>query len=259
MAFEKIKSTILDALIDIFYPKAIYERSDFESRKEEGLTTFKGLLYGNLENPVLINENGHQFFVDIVNGLKTGFYLDQRGNRLYISSNAYGLKVLDLFCYTGGFSIYLAKNGCKVLGIDINQDAIDLAKENAQKNNVKANFITNNAFEFLENTKEKFDLIIADPPAIAKRKDESRSILWAIYKIAFHSLKNLNNYGRLFICSCSNQLSIEDMIKQVRLASFDLGLKIILKSITIQPNDHPILPAFPESFYLKCLEFVLIP
>ncbi|WP_461832511.1 class I SAM-dependent rRNA methyltransferase [Aquifex sp.] len=256
---EVLKEKVISGILNVLKPAFIYERSDFKGREEEGLQPFKGLIYGKLENPIKIREGEFSFLVDVVNGLKTGFYLDQRENRRYIQSIvARNMKVLDLFCYTGGFSVYAGKKGAKVIGVDINENAVELARENARMNDVNAEFIKYNAFNFIEETKEVYDLIIADPPAIAKTKKEKESVKWAIWKLAYHSFKKLKKYGRLFICTCTYQMSVEDMIKQVRLASTDVGRRIFIKSVMLQPVDHPYLPTFPESLYLKCLDTIVL-
>jgi len=256
---EVMKEKVLNALIEEFNPSFIYERSDFKGRREEGLKEFKGLLYGKLQNPLIIREREFNFLVDMVEGLKTGFYLDQRDNREYVMNLVKkGDKVLDLFCYSGGFSVYCASKGAKVLGVDINERAIELAKENAKLNSVKADFILGNAFEFIQESKGEWDLVIADPPAIAKTKKEKESILWAIWKLAYYSLQRIKRGGSLFICSCTYQISIEEMIKQVRLASTDVRRRINVRSVNLQPSDHPYLPTFPESLYLKCLHAIVI-
>ena len=256
---EVLKEKVISGILNVLKPAFIYERSDFKGREEEGLQPFKGLIYGKLENPIKIREGEFSFLVDVVNGLKTGFYLDQRENRRYIQSIVErNMKVLDLFCYTGGFSVYAGKKGAKVIGVDINENAVELARENARMNDVNAEFIKYNAFNFIEETKEVYDLIIADPPAIAKTKKEKESVKWAIWKLAYHSFKKLKRYGRLFICTCTYQMSVEDMIKQVRLASTDVGRRIFIKSVMLQPVDHPYLPTFPESLYLKCLDTIVL-
>ncbi len=259
LPMEKLKSQVLEALEELFSPDFIYERSDFRARREEGLGEFKGLLRGRLKNPLTIEENGFRFLVDVERGLKTGFYLDQRENRAYVSGLLRGgERVLDLFCYTGGFSVYCAARGAKVTGVDTNEAAVELARENAQLNGVEAEFVVANAFEFVESTEELYDLIIADPPAIAKTKKEKESILWAVWKLAYYSLNRIRPYGRLFICTCTYQISTGEMIRQVRLAATDRGKRILVKEIRLQPQDHPYLPTFPESLYLKCLDVVVL-
>ncbi|AAC06779.1 class I SAM-dependent rRNA methyltransferase [Aquifex aeolicus] len=256
---EILKEKVLKTLVEEFNPAFVYERSDFKGRREEGLKEFKGLLYGKLENPLIIEEREFKFLVDVVEGLKTGFYLDQRDNREYVRNLVKeGDRVLDLFCYSGGFSVYCANRGAKVVGVDINKRAVELARENAKLNSVKADFVLGNAFDFIQESKEEWDLIIADPPAIAKTKKEKESILWAIWKLAYYSFQKLKKGGSLFICSCTYQISSEEMIRQVRLASTDVKRRIIIKSLNLQPIDHPYLPTFPESLYLKCLHAIVI-
>ena len=256
---EVLKEKVLRALVEVFKPAFVYERSDFKGRREEGLREFKGLLYGALKNPLIIKEREFKFLVDVVEGLKTGFYLDQRDNREYVRNLVKeGDKVLDLFCYTGGFSLYCASRGAKVVGVDINEKALELAKENAKLNSLKVDFLHGNAFDFIQESKEEWDLIIADPPAIAKTKKEKESILWAIWKLAYYSFQKLKRGGNLFICSCTYQISPEEMIRQVRLASTDVKRRIMIRSLNLQPPDHPYLPTFPESLYLKCLHAIVL-
>ncbi|GAB6065332.1 class I SAM-dependent rRNA methyltransferase [Aquifex pyrophilus] len=256
---ESLKEKVLNAILEVIKPTFVYERSDFKGREEEGLRPFKGLLYGELENPIEIREGEFRFLVDVVKGLKTGFYLDQRENRRYIQSIVKeGMKVLDLFCYTGGFSLYAGSKGAEVLGVDLNEDALELARENARINGVSAEFLKYNAFNFIEETKEVYDLIIADPPAIAKTKKEKESVKWAVWKLAYHSFRKLKRYGRLFICTCTYQMSVEEMVRQLRLASTDVGRRIFIKSVNLQPLDHPYLPTFPESLYLKCIDAIVL-
>jgi len=256
---EKLKPELLKALVERFRPAFVYERSDFVGRKDEGLEPFKGLLWGELKNPVLIREHEFTFLVDVERGLKTGFYLDQRENRLYASSLVKeGSRVLDLFCYTGGFSVYCAKRGARVTGVDLNERALELARENARINGVEVEFVKANAFEYLEQDRSSYDLIIADPPAIAKARKEKESLKWAVWKLAYHAFPRLRRGGRLFICVCSYQLSADELARQVRLAATDRGRKVVLKELRLQPYDHPYLPTFPESLYLKCGDFILV-
>ncbi len=258
---EVFKNFVVEGLKKSFSPEFVYERSDMTSRKDEGLKPFKGLLYGRIPESLIIEENGFNFLVDIVGGLKTGFYLDQRDNREYLfESLRGGEKVLDLFCYTGAFSVYLSKKAKEIVAVDINDNALEIAKENLKLNGCKnVNLINLDAFEFLKTEKELYDLIIADPPAISKKKSEKGSIKWAIWKLAVLSLKRLKDYGRLFICSCTYQMDVKDMLRQIRLASFDTGIPIAILSIRTQPKDHPYIPHFPESLYLKCLDVLKLP
>ncbi|NPB03263.1 MAG: class I SAM-dependent rRNA methyltransferase [Thermotogae bacterium] len=257
---ERMKGVVVDALVEALSPSFIYERSDMEGRWEEGLKPVKGPIVGDAPNILTITENGIKFYVDVVGGLKTGFYLDQRRSRQYVASLVKeGFKVLDLFSYSGGFSIYAALKGAKVLAVDTNEAAIRLAQENARLNGVSVSVLVADAFKFLMSDRDTYDLIVADPPAIAKRKDARKSLLGAIWKLTYYSLPRLREGGHLYLCSCSYQASLQDMITYVRFASTDRKIPIYIAATLIQPEDHPFLPHFPESLYLKCLHVVRAP
>jgi len=256
---EEMKGVVVDALVDILSPSFIYERSDMESRRYEGLEPVKGPILGEVPERLIITENGIKFYVDVVNGLKTGFYLDQRRSREYVATLVEdGMDVLDLFSYTGGFSVYAALKGGNVLAVDTKEDVLKLAKENAQLNGVDIRTLRYDAFKFLGETDDLYDVIIADPPAISKRKDERKKILGAVWKLTYNALPRLKVPGHLYICTCSYQASVEDMVKYVRLAAIDRGTPVHIHAILIQPEDHPFLPHFPESLYLKCLHVVRV-
>ncbi len=172
---EEVKGTVIDALTEALSPSFIYERSDMESRRYEGLEPVKGPVLGDVPDRLTITENGINFYVDVVNGLKTGFYLDQRRSREYVADLIdEGMEVLDLFSYTGGFSVYAALRGGRVLAVDTKEEALDLARENARLNGVEIRTLRYDAFKFLGETEDVYDVIIADPPAISKRKDERK-------------------------------------------------------------------------------------
>ncbi len=256
---EEVKGTVIDALTEALSPSFIYERSDMESRRYEGLEPVKGPVLGDVPDRLTITENGINFYVDVVNGLKTGFYLDQRRSREYVADLIdEGMEVLDLFSYTGGFSVYAALRGGRVLAVDTKEEALDLARENARLNGVEIRTLRYDAFKFLGETEDVYDVIIADPPAISKRKDERKKILGAVWKLTYNSLPRLKVPGHLYVCTCSYQASVEDMVKYVRLAAIDRGTPVHIRAILIQPEDHPFLPHFPESLYLKCLHVVKV-
>ncbi len=256
---EEVKNTIMDVLVELFSPTFVYERSDMESRRDEGLIPFKGPLLGVVSGPLRITENGVEFYVDVVNGLKTGFYLDQRRSREYVASLiSEGMRMLDLFSYTGGFSVYAALKGAKSLAVDTKSDALDLALENARLNGVEIETLRYDAFKFLEDTDETYDVIVADPPAISKRKGEREKILGALWKLTYNALPRLNTPGHLYICTCSYQASLEDMLKYVRFAATDRGIPLHIHNVLLQPPDHPFFPHFPESLYLKCVHAVKV-
>jgi 23S rRNA (cytosine1962-C5)-methyltransferase len=255
LGMERLKPLWLPALIEEFAPTVIYEKSEMEGRKEEGLPPFAGVLHGELPDLVVMDEDGLKYEVPVVEGLKTGFYLDQRETRRQFARLVRpGDRVLDAFCYSGAFSCVAARSGAQTLGIDIHEFALETAKRNAARNGLACEFQKANAFEWLEaDTGEPFDWIVLDPPAIAKTRDKKDSLKWGIWKLVYHAAERLKPGGMLLVCNCSYQLSLAETVDIVRLGLSDKGLIGILEDVTIQAPDHPYLVQFPESFYLKCL------
>lgn len=257
LGMERLKSLWLPVLIERLEPKGIVERSEMAGRAEEGLEPFAGTLHGEVPELIEIEESGLLFLVPTDAGRKTGFYLDQRENRRRLAQRVRpGERVLDLFCYTGAFALYAARAGASAIGVDILSDAIDLARIHAQRNHLPAEWVVENAFEWLPQAAEqgmRFDWIVIDPPAIAKRQDQKDSLRWAIWKLVYHALPLLAPGGQMVVCSCAYALGISDMMDTVRLAATDRNTPIYLEDLTFQAPDHPYLLQFPESLYLKCL------
>ncbi|MFN4033354.1 MAG: class I SAM-dependent rRNA methyltransferase [Fimbriimonadales bacterium] len=257
LGMERLKDLWLPALIALLEPKGIIERSDMAGRAEEGLEPFAGVLYGEVPELIEIEESGLTFLVPTDAGRKTGYYLDQRENRRRLAQRVRpDERVLDLFCYTGGFALYAAREGAHAVGVDILPDAIDLAEVHAQRNGLEAHWIVENAFDWLPQAAEhgaQFDWIVMDPPAIAKRYDQKDSLRWAVWKLVYYALPLLAEGGRMVICSCAYQLNLQEMIDAVRLAATDRMQSLFLEEVTFQAPDHPYLLQFPESLYLKCL------
>lgn len=257
LAMERLKPTWLPVLQALYSPKGIWERSDMESRKEEGLSPFVGTLAGSVPEQILIVESGLELLVPTRTGLKTGFYLDQRENRRQLARHIQpAMRVLDLFCYTGAFALYASRAGAEVKGVDILPEAIDLARLHAERNQLRAEWEIANAFEWLEEggkRGEQYDWIILDPPAIAKKRSQKESLRWAIWKLVYHAIPLLAEGGHLLVCSCAYQLDLGEMIEVVRLAGTDRRCALFLEDVSFQAEDHPFLLQFPESLYLKCL------
>ncbi|MFZ4506414.1 MAG: class I SAM-dependent rRNA methyltransferase [Fimbriimonas sp.] len=255
MGMEALKPLWLPALQRVVQPEGIIERSDMEGRREEGLDSFVGVLAGTVPEHIAIEEHGLTYSVPSTTGLKTGFYLDQRDNRQLLRQRVRpGDRVLDLFCYSGGFSLNAAFGGADVVGIDISEEAIELAKANATRNILNCRFEVGNAFENLESGPETgYDWIILDPPAISKTKSTRDSLKWAVWKLMFHALPKLNPGGRIVVFSCSYQFGLEGMMETIRLASNDRGIPLTVEGVTLQPADHPFFLQFPESLYLKAV------
>lgn len=253
---EYLKQYWLPALIAAIKPDFVFEKSDMKNRLEEQLRSLIQPLAGIPVSPLIIEENGFRFEVDYENGLKTGFYLDQRANREIVTHFVNSSDtVLDLFTYSGAFSVYLSKHCKQITAVDIDTNAIKLAKANFLLNHVSnINLIEANAFEFLEESvlrQDKYDLIILDPPAIAKSKAKKASLKWAIWKLAYSAFQCLNPKARVAVFNCSYQLNDKEFNEALRLAAGDTQKKITVLREFKQDIDHTWLLQFPESLYLR--------
>lgn len=239
----------------------IYERSDSDVRIKENLPLQTKLLFGDsIPEKVLIKENGICFGVDIQKGHKTGFYLDQRDNRLILKNFCKNKNILNCFCYTGGFSAYALTNGANyVVNIDSSAKALELANENHRLNFISDDIYENieaDVFKTLRTFREenrKFDIVILDPPKFADSAANIQKAARAYKYINLLSLQLLNHGGFLFTFSCSGHISRDLFNKIVNDAALDAGREIKFLSYLNQSKDHPILSSFPESYYLKGL------
>lgn len=252
------KETIIDILDSLLKPAGIYERNDVAVRELEGLPLKTGFLKGQFDPVVEINENGLSFLVDLEGGQKTGYFLDQRENRMALLGLAGGARVLDCFCHTGTFSVYAAHYGAKeVQGIDIAAEALAVAEKNAYRNGFGevCRFRAGNAFDelrALEKAEEKFDLVILDPPAFTKSKRALEGAVRGYKEINLRAMKLLPSGGYLVTCSCSFHMA-EDLFLEVILdAARDAGRQLRLVELRRQAKDHPMLLASAETHYLKC-------
>jgi len=255
------KEIIVDILDDIFKPIGIYERSDVEVRIKEGLQPAKGLLIGTISNDLIeVQDNGYKFLVDIKEGHKTGFYLDQRDNRKLIYEFSKGKNVLNCFSYTGGFSAYALASGAeKVTQVEASSSAIELSTKIFELNNLNSSLIQNingDVFEVLRKFRDErktFELIILDPPKFTDSTSQIQKASRGYKDINLLALKLLNPGGILFTFSCSGHISPELFQKIVAGAALDSGREVqIIKQLT-QSSDHPVALNFPEGLYLKGL------
>ncbi|WP_036224360.1 class I SAM-dependent rRNA methyltransferase [Mesoaciditoga lauensis] len=251
-ALEKMKEDMINAMVKVYAPMTIYERSDFESMPEPGLSREKGVLYGLYPTEKTLEEDKLKFKVNIVKGQKTGFFYDQRESRTFAKKVAVkGGKALDLFTYTGGFAISLASEGMKVDAVDISKEDLQLASENAKLNKVKVNFICQDAFNL--NGLEMYDLIIADPPSLIKNRSQKPKAFELLKTLMDQIIDHLNENGKFSICSCAYNID-EEMLKKIVLRSATEKKKVVrLINWTGLPLDHPHLLSMPETNYLKCL------
>ena len=250
------KAMIVEILVEIFNPKGIYERSDVSVRSKEGLEEVKDVLYGEIPQIVTIEENGIKLEIDIINGQKTGYFLDQKENRDNLKYYVKDKTVLDCFSNIGGFSLCASKYGAtEVTAVDVSKDAIATVRKNAEINgftNIKA--LQADVFEQLrlyKNERQKFDVIILDPPAFTKSKDTVKAGYHGYRDINMLALKQINKGGYLITCSCSQHLSINlflDMIKESVAAT---GVNAQLVELRTQGKDHATLIGSDEALYLK--------
>lgn len=259
LGIDRWQETLVKILDELIQPTGIYERNDAAVRVLEGLELRTGFLKGDFNPQVVIRENGLRFYVDLAQGQKTGYFLDQRENRAAIRPLVRGGRILDCFCHTGGFSIHAAHYGAReVLGLDISEKAVELARKNAALNGYQniCSFEVANVFDALrelERSGERFDVVILDPPAFVKSKRAIEGALRGYKEINLRAMKVLNQGGFLVTCSCSYHLPEDLFIQTVTSAARDARRHLRLVARRGQAADHPILFGYDESFYLKCL------
>ena len=258
LGMERFKQDVVDALIAELHPSGIWERNDVPVRRLEGLEMTTGLLYGDVPDREEMTENGIRFLVDVKEGQKTGFFLDQKENRAAIGPFVHGKEVLDCFTHTGSFALHAAHYGArKVTGVDISEYACAFAAENARLNGMedRVRFVAANAFDLLaeeSRSGKKYDVVILDPPAFTKTRSAVESAIRGYKEINLRAMKMIEPGGYLVSCSCSQHVTPDIFKKMILDASADA--KVLLRQIEFrtQGKDHPILPSAPETEYLKC-------
>ncbi len=258
---EAWKEAIVGALASATGCPNVYERSDVSIREKEGLEQITGLLAGD-EPPatIIANENGVRYHVDVRNGHKTGFYVDQRDNRALVQTYADGRDVLNCFCYTGGFSLAAMKGGAKrVVSIDSSGEALNTAQKNVEANGFdaeRATWLDADAFKTLRRLHEegeRFDLVVLDPPKFAASREHVDRAARAYKDINLTGFKLLRPGGLLFTYSCSGAIDAELFQKIVAGAAADAKVDARILKRLGAGVDHPLLTAFPEGEYLKGL------
>ena len=265
LGMERFKKDVVDALVEEMHPQGIWERNDVPVRKLEGLELNTGLLYGEVPDRVMMTENGVKFWVDVKEGQKTGFFLDQKENRAAIAPFVRNRSVLDCFTHTGSFALHAGKYGAKeVTGVDISEYACMFAEENARLNGLeeRVHFITANAFDLLSEQSRKrnrYDVIILDPPAFTKSRSAVSSAIRGYKEINLRAMKMITPGGYLITCSCSQHV-LPDMFRNMVLdAAKDAKVLLRLVEFRTQGKDHPILPYASETQYLKCGIYQVFP
>ena len=253
------KPSIVKALEKIFSPKGIYERNDVPVRELEGMEQHKGFLSEAFDTNIIMHENGIQFHVDIANGQKTGYFLDQQDNRKAIQHIVKGADVLGAFCYSGSFEISAAVYGAKsVTGIDISQTAIDMCNKNALLNQVESvcTFDCVNAFDVLKQwTKEgkQWDVVMLDPPSFTKSRSSIDKAVAGYKEINLRGIKLVKPGGFLVTSSCTNLVKPELFLDIISMAAKDAKRKIRQVVFNSQSADHPIIRDQENTHYLKFL------
>ena len=253
------KESIVEALNEIFRPRGIFERNDVPVRELEGLSQQKGFLSEPFDTNIIINENGLKFHVDIANGQKTGYFLDQQDNRKAIQHIVKGADVLGAFCYTGTFEIHAAHYGAKqVLGLDISENACEQARKNASLNNYEhiCKFESVNAFDILKQLSKEskqFDVVMLDPPSFTKSRENIQKAIVGYKEINLRGMKLLKPGGFLVTSSCTNLIPPELFLEIIEMAAKDARKKLRQVVFQTQSADHPILRGLENTQYLKFL------
>ncbi len=251
---EKLKQVLAEDNIQI---RGIYERSDAKVRLQEGMERYKGFIGEPFDTKVEILENGVKYIVDVQDGQKTGFFLDQKYNRLAVQRLCRGKKVLDCFTHTGSFALNAGIAGAEsVLGVDASELGVRQARENAELNGLsdKVKFVCADVFELLpelEAKGEKYDIVILDPPAFTKSRASVKNAVKGYREINLRGMKLVRDGGYLATCSCSHFMDPELFAKTIREAAAGCHKRLRQVEYRTQAADHPILWAADESYYLK--------
>jgi 23S rRNA (cytosine1962-C5)-methyltransferase len=260
---DRLIPVITEALHRLLSPEAIVLRNDSPARTQEGLTLETRVALGSIAGAVPVEENGTVFVADVLAGQKTGWFFDQRDNRAFIAGLARDARVLDLYCYSGGFAVAAAHKGAAaVLGIDSSEPALALAAEAARRNGVAESCTFRRGDVFgeaaaLAAAGERFDIVIADPPPFARSKRAVPAALRGYRKLAHLAAQLTAPSGFLCLASCSYNVGVAEFAEAVRRGLADAGrFARILRSTGASP-DHPVHPALPESAYLKALTLTL--
>ena len=262
LGIDRLKGKIIESVKKILENddiiiRGVYERSDAKVRLEEGLSREKGFIGEEFDTKVLITENGVKYYVDVCDGQKTGFFLDQKYNRLAVSKICRDKEVLDCFTHTGSFALNAVMGGAKkVTAVDISETGIAQAKENAELNGFgeRMDFVCRDVFELLPELAEqgkKYDVVILDPPAFTKSRDSVKNASKGYKEINLRAMKLLKDGGFLATCSCSHFMTEELFFEAVNSAAKDAHKRIRQSEYKTQGPDHPVLWNSDSSFYLK--------
>ena len=250
---------IAEALKKVFNDKlkSVYDKSSETLPTNYASGLKNEYLFGSCNEELIVVENGVKFYIDFINGQKTGFFIDQRDSRELLGKYSHGKRVLNTFSYTGGFSMYAAKSGCEIIhSVDASAKAIDLCNKNAVLNNVTNHEgFAVDTFDYLKDQGKNYDIIILDPPAFAKSRDVKHNAVIGYKRLNAMALQNIKKGGILFTFSCSGVVDKQLFYNTVTAAAIESRRNMKLLHTLSQPADHPIIPNFPEGEYLKGLAF----
>ena len=257
IGFYRIRTDIASILSELLKDKitAVYDKSEGTIPHMSGITPANGFLIG-ASDPAIVTENGYKFKIDWINGQKTGFFIDQRENRKLLEQYTEGRTVLNMFGYTGGFSVYAMKNAALVHTVDSSLPAIELANENIRLNygkDKRHESFQIDAFDYLNHIKDQYDLIILDPPAFAKHNNVLANALQGYKRLNIKAIEQIKPGGIIFTFSCSQVVTRENFRKSVFAAAANTGRNVRILHQMSQPPDHPVNIYHPESEYLKGL------
>ena len=262
LGIDRLKGQILQYLKETLAEdgvaiRGVYERSDAKVRKQEGMELYKGFIGEPFDTDVLIEENGVKYHVDVRDGQKTGFFLDQKNNRRAVQKLCKGARVLDCFTHTGSFALNAGIAGAEhVLGVDASELGVAQARKNAEQNGLSdvVEFTCADVFELLpelEQRGERYDVVILDPPAFAKSRSSVKNAVRGYREINLRGMKLLKDGGFLATCSCSHFMDQELFARTIRQAADHAHRRLRQVEFHTQAPDHPILWAADESYYLK--------
>ncbi len=256
MGMDRLRSWIVEQIVELCRPKTIFEKSRLPARLEEGLADQVGLLWGEEVENVEIQENGHRFMAGIVEGQKTGFFLDTREMRALVQQFAKGRRVLNCFSYSGGFSVYAAKGGAAAIrNVDCSERAMELARQNMALNEIEIeqNFVVDDVFTYLQDHAIDENLVILDPPALAKKRGDLKGAYRGYLHINRLAMQKMPPNSYLLTCSCSYHMDETTFQKIIFKAAQAAGRSVRILSRHRLAVDHPINLFHPEGDYLKSL------
>lgn len=257
LGMERFTQTIADALLACEKPDCLLLQNDDAIRRKEGMECFTRVLYGTLPEGNIIHENGVKLAVDVLGGQKTGYFLDQKDNHLFVRQFCKDARVLDCFSYIGAFALNAAAAGAKeVTAVDISEAAVQLIEKNAALNGADITAVCANCFDFLRaqvKAGEKYDVVVLDPPAFTKAHANMASACRGYKEIALSAMRLLPAGGVLATHSCSYHMPEEVFVNTVLSAAQDLHRQVRVITLRRQDIDHPVLAGYPESHYLKSL------